>query len=353
MKSNPECLQNLRFLFNLLRYKVKRRRFPAHVAIGVTARCNLNCSYCYARDTINKNAEMDTEMMFSLFDELYDRGTRLICFTGGEPLMRGDLKRLIDYVVLKKGMKCSISTNGLLLEEKIKALENISSINISLDGPEEQHDRNRGRKTHEKVIKAIDFAVSKNIPVSTCTVLSKANMDCVNYIVKLAKEKRILCFFHILYGRLNPDENRGLDQMNLEETKKIMQKIIDYKNAGYPVYYSNRTYAYLRDWPYEDPSRILRKGDSAESEGFKLIPCLAGDCFCFIDTNGKVYPCATLSGQVEALNLVEVGFEAAWNFLPGARCKACAFFFQNELNLLLSLDSSIWLNFVRTTKILG
>lgn len=344
--------QNLKFFFNLLRYKVQGRRFPAHVAIAVTNRCNLKCPYCYAHYGVKENDDINTEKMISLIDELYDRGTRLICFTGGEPLLRDDLKRLIDYVVLEKGMKCNMSTNGLLLEEKIEVLENISSINISLDGNEEQHIRNRGPQNYKKVIKAIDFAKSKNIPVATCTVLNKTNMDCVEYIVELAKGKGILSFFHIPYGRLNPEENKQFNPMGPEEVSKVMQKIIDCKNAGYPIYYSNKTHAYLGDWPYKNPSRILQRGDVSDEKGFKLIPCLAGDCFCFIDANGRVYPCSILSGQVDVLNFLEVGFETAWNFLPKIRCKACSFFFQNELNLLLSLDPGAWLNFIRTTKLL-
>lgn len=353
MKTKSGSLQDIRLLFNLTRRKIQQHRFPAHVAIAVTKRCNLRCSYCYARYDTSEGDSIGTEKMFSLIDELYKRGTRLICFTGGEPLMRKDIKQLIDYVVLEKGMKCGMSSNGLLLEEKIALVKNLSSINISLDGNEEQHNRNRIPRNHKEVLNAIDFALSKNIPVATCTVLHRANMDCVDYIVQLAKRKGILCFFHILYGRLNPEEDQQIDRMDMQETRKVMKKIIDYKNAGYPVYYSNRTHAYVRDWPYENLKPIFQKTTPADKNGFKFIPCLAGDCYCFIDTDGSVYPCAALSEQVRALNFQEVGFKAAWDFLPNVCCKACPFFFQNELNLLFSLDLSVWLNFIKTTRILS
>ncbi len=345
-------MQDLRLIFNLVRYKILKRRFPAHVAISVTNRCNLNCSYCFASYNSQKTDAITTEKMLSLVDELYARGTRLINLTGGEPLIKKDIKTIIDYISLEKGIKCSLSTNGLLLEDKIEDIKNVSSINVSLDGNEEQHNHNRGKQSYEKIIKAIDIAISRKIPVSTCTVLNKDNVSCVDSIVHLAKEKGFLAIFHIPYGRLKLDENFQFNPLCREDLRSVLQKIIDYKDAGYPVYYSNKTHAYIKNWPYSDPSGILQAKDNAVKKGFKEISCLAGDLYCFIDANGRVYPCTVLSGQVKALSFLEVGFQAAWDYLPSIRCQSCSFFFQNELNLLLSLDIDCWRNFIKTTKIL-
>lgn len=339
-------------MFNLLLYKLTKRRFPAHVAISVTNRCNLACTYCFARYNSRDKDNITTEKMIALIDELCCRGTRLINLTGGEPLIRKDLGQIIDYITLKKGLKCSLSTNGLLLEKNINVVKNISSINISLDGNEKQHNRNRGTQDYSKVIGAIELAIRYNIPVSTCTVLNKHNVDCIDEIINLAKEKGFLAIFHFPYGRLKQKENSGLSPLSPGESTKAMQKIIDYKNAGYPIYYSNKTHLYIRDWPYKQPNRILLKKDRINRNNFKIIPCQAGDLYCFIDANGYVYPCTVLSGQIQAYNFLEVGFQKAWDFLPKVRCQACAFFFQNELNLLLSLDMNAWKNFIKTTKII-
>ena len=342
--------QNINFLYNLIRYKIYGQRFPAHVAISVTNRCNLRCPYCFASYSAKEKDKLTTDNLLSLVDELCDKGTKLINITGGEPLLRKDIKVLIDYIVLEKGLRCSLSTNGLLLEEKIEVLKNITSINVSLDGNKEQHNLNRGLQSYEKIVKGIELAVNRKIPVSTCTVLNKTNMNCVEYIVKFSKNMGVHCIFHIPYGRLNDEENHQLKQMNFDETREVLQKIINYKKLGYPVYYSNKTHSYIRDWPYKQPSRILKKSDGQNNKGFRAIPCLAGDLYCFIDACGEVYPCTVLSGQVKVLNFLEVGFQAAWDYLPQIRCQACSFFFQNELNLLLSLNPSVCLNFIRTSK---
>lgn len=344
--------QNIRFILNLLRYKLTGRRFPAHVAISVTNRCNLHCTYCFARYNSHEKADIPTERMIALIDELSDMGTRLINLTGGEPLVRNDIKQIIDYCTLKKGIKCSLSTNGLLLENKIDVLKNISSINISLDGNEKQHNRNRGKQDYQKVIKAIELAVKNHIPVSTCTVINKYNADCVDEIVKLAKEKDFLAIFHFPYGRLKLKENENLHPLSPKETKQVVQKIINYKKAGYPIYYSFKTHEYIRDWPFKQPSRLLLKKDQIKDKNFNIIPCLAGDLYCFIDASGYVYPCTVLCGQIKVKNFLKVGFRKAWDYLPKTRCKACVFFFQNELNLLLGLNISVWRNFIKNTRIL-
>lgn len=343
--------RDLKFIFDLFRYKIQGRRFPAHVAIAVTNRCNLKCSYCFARHSADGEDRITTERIFSLVDELHRKGTRLINLTGGEPLLKKDIKAIIDYITIKKGIRCSLSTNALLLEDKIESLKNINSINISLDGNEEQHNRNRGLQNYKRIIRAIEIAIENKIPVSTCTVLNKTNMDCVDSIVGLAKKKGFLAIFQIPYGRLKPEENKNYEPIDFEEMPKLMQKIIDYKNAGYPVYYSNKTHAYIRDWPCIHSSRTLQKQDIPDKKKFKIIPCFAGDTYCLIDSKGDVYPCAVLSGQVKALNFIETGFEAAWNFLPGIRCRACSFCFQTELNLLFSLCPSVWKNFITLSDI--
>lgn len=337
--------------FKLMRYKLQKRRFPAHVVISVTNRCNLNCPYCFTRYAVNREDRLNMERMISLIDELHKRGTRYINLTGGEPLTRKDIKDIIHYITREKGIKCSLSTNGILLNEKIEVLRGIDSINVSLDGNEEQHNHNRQSQQYGEIIKGIENAVANNIPVTTCTVLTKSNMDCLDDIAKLSKKTGFLAVFHLLRVGLKPNEDLLRQQMSQREIRDVMQRIIDYKKARYPIYYSNKSHAYIRDWPYEHPSRMLRKDDREEKKNFKIIPCVCGDLSCFIDGEGSVYPCAVLSGQVEVLNFLEVGFENAWNFLPHVRCRACSFFFQTELNLLLSLSPAVWKNFITTSNI--
>lgn len=337
--------QHFKFLTNLIRHKLYGYRFPAHVAICVTNKCNLKCPYCFYRYNLNQEDKISTQTMLSLIDELHNRGTAYVNLNGGEPLLRKDIKTIIDYITIDKGMRCSISTNAVLLEERIQDLKNVSVITISLDGNEDEHRRNRGDLSYEKVVSGIDAARRNNISVAICTVLTRNNKDCVDEIAKFSKEKGIFSIFHFLYERLNKQTGQEINSLSREEEKEIMQKIINYKKSGYPIHYTYKVHKYIRDWPCKG-RRIIKEEDDLPKENFKIIPCLAGDLFCYIDAVGSVWPCAVLSGQVESLSFLETGFKKAWDLVPKTRCKTCSFFHQVELNLLLSLNLKGWFELI-------
>ena len=348
MRTLIRYYQDVKFGVNMLRYKLYGHRFPAHVAIAVTNRCNLKCPYCFYGYTLYKEDKVTTRELFYLIDELCRRGTAYINLNGGEPLLRKDIGEIVDRIT-GKGMRCSVSTNAILLEDRIEELKkaNVSVLNISLDGNEEQHRKNRGDISYAKVIKGIDAAHRHDIPVAICTVLTKDNKDCVDEIVRLAKDKGVYSIFHFLYERLDPKDAEP-NQLTREEEIAIMDKIIAYKKQGYPVHYSDRIHEYIKKWPIQG-SRLMLDGNAKQAKDdkdFRIIPCVAGDLYTWIDANGKFCPCAVLSGQVNAQSFAEVGFEKAWNEVPKNRCQSCSFFHQAEMNMLFSLELRGWLDIV-------
>lgn len=343
--------QDVRLMVNLLRHKFFGHRFPAHVAICVTNKCNLDCTYCYSQKFGMFQHDLTTEQMISLIDELFAMGTRYIVLTGGEPLIRKDIRQIIRHIV-GKGMKCGMSSNALLFERNLDVLDYLTSVNISIDGDEETHIKNRGQQDYKKILRGVDTAIARGLPVSIGCVLTKANQHCIKYVADLAKDKGCQCYFHIPYWRVDSSEGeRGYTActpMSMEETSKAMAQIHDLKNSGYPISYSNRMHAYLRDWPFKTPTVHRKELRDGMSKGFKPIHCLAGECYCIIDADGSVFPCASMIGQVKALKLTEVGFRKAWDNILAVRCSACHFFLQNELNLLFSLDVPTWMNLVKS-----
>lgn len=111
-------------IFQLLKAKVSGKRIPARVFLQLTKYCNMKCRHCWAyqqdyQDDIRDAKELTTKEMLELINLLYDRGTRWINFLGGEPLLRKDLGIILDHA-RKKGIYCEMSTNGLLVDQKIK-----------------------------------------------------------------------------------------------------------------------------------------------------------------------------------------------------------------------------------------
>jgi cyclic pyranopterin phosphate synthase len=109
-----------------------------NLRISVTDRCNLRCTYCMPEEVVFMDrAELLTFEEITHFVEVAaPLGIDKLRLTGGEPLLRRDLPRLVRMVAGVKGIKdVGLTTNGLLLVNQAQALfdAGLRRINISLD----------------------------------------------------------------------------------------------------------------------------------------------------------------------------------------------------------------------------
>jgi GTP 3',8-cyclase len=107
--------------------------------ISVTDRCNFRCSYCMPLDEyewIDKKEILTFEEITRLAIIFVGLGVEKIRLTGGEPLVRQNLDRLVKQVSAINGLKdLCLTTNGALLAEKIASLKEagLRRVNISID----------------------------------------------------------------------------------------------------------------------------------------------------------------------------------------------------------------------------
>jgi GTP 3',8-cyclase len=107
--------------------------------ISVTDRCNFRCSYCMPLDKyewIDKKEILTFEEITRLATLFVGLGVEKIRLTGGEPLVRQNLDRLVGKLSAIQGLKdLCLTTNGALLGEKIQSLKlaGLRRINVSLD----------------------------------------------------------------------------------------------------------------------------------------------------------------------------------------------------------------------------
>jgi cyclic pyranopterin phosphate synthase len=113
-------------------------RVHNNLRISVTDRCNLRCTYCMAEDvTFMDRAELLTFEEIARFVAIAaPLGIDKIRLTGGEPLMRRDIPRLVKMIRALGGIDdLGLTTNGILLAEHAQELfdAGLKRINISLD----------------------------------------------------------------------------------------------------------------------------------------------------------------------------------------------------------------------------
>jgi GTP 3',8-cyclase len=113
-------------------------RVHNNLRISVTDRCNLRCTYCMPEEVVF----MDRAELLS-FEEIarfvrvaVPLGIDKVRLTGGEPLMRRELPRLVAMLSAIEGVRdIGLTTNGLLLADQAQALRDagLRRINVSLD----------------------------------------------------------------------------------------------------------------------------------------------------------------------------------------------------------------------------
>lgn len=114
-------------------------RFHNNLRISITDRCNLRCTYCMPEVNVNymDRAEILTYEEIVRFVEIISKyGVNKIRLTGGEPLVRQNVDRLISRIrSIEKIKDIGLTTNGILLTDQADDLyrAGLRRINISLD----------------------------------------------------------------------------------------------------------------------------------------------------------------------------------------------------------------------------
>ena len=110
-----------------------------YLRISVTDKCNLRCIYCMPEEgvPIRNHADfLSFEDIEKVVKEAAKLGINKIRLTGGEPLVKKDIEKLVEKIANIEGIKeVTMTTNGILLPQKAKALQKagLKRVNISCD----------------------------------------------------------------------------------------------------------------------------------------------------------------------------------------------------------------------------
>ena len=181
---------------------VDRYRRPlADLRISVTDRCNFRCTYCMPKEIFGRDYEFLARDLLLSFEEItrltglfVDRGVNKIRLTGGEPLLRKDLERLIAMLKAIPGVEdLTLTTNGALLARKAETLAaaGLDRVTVSLDSLDDEvfMAMNDVGFPVAKVLEGIEAAAAAGLtPVKVNMVVKKGLND--GSIVDMAKHFR-------------------------------------------------------------------------------------------------------------------------------------------------------------------
>jgi uncharacterized protein len=294
------------------------------VVLGVTENCNFRCHYCsysgkYIDERVHNKKKMDFEtarLAVDLFFNMIYTNTRMkkrsgiyIGFYGGECLLEFDLiKSVIEYTekaAIKKNLKnrfnilYRLTTNGYLLNDEIVDFfkEKDVIIDVSLDGPEEEHNKFRvtknGEKTWEKIMNNL-YRIKEKYP---------------DYYENSIYYKMTLHPFHDFkaidrFFSDNPhmfkDERISFNSVNLEglkknEIEKFQKRTID-----------SRDLRYLR--ANRDIKLKFNLKNKYSRKNFTGT-CFPGGEKIFVDTDGQLNVCEKINQNTPKIGDVRSGFD--------------------------------------------
>ncbi|MCL2872623.1 MAG: GTP 3',8-cyclase MoaA [Betaproteobacteria bacterium] len=162
-----------------------RQRPLRDLRISVTDRCNFRCTYCMPKNAFGRDHAFLSHEEVLRFEEItrlaqlfVHLGVRKIRLTGGEPLLRKNIERLIEMLATIDGIDLTLTTNASILAKKAQSLRDagLQRITVSLDAMDDITFRriNDVNFPLDRVLEGIDAAARVGLtPIKINTVVKR------------------------------------------------------------------------------------------------------------------------------------------------------------------------------------
>lgn len=240
-----------RINYKLLPLKIKlykdRSFFIQGASLFLTWRCNLSCKMCNLFGEVGsfKNSEKSkNELSLDIWKKIIDELSLFspsLFWTGGEPFIYKDWHNLAKYIKQYKFTSLNVLTNGTTLKSDAKKIvETIDSLNISLDGVEDVHNKIRGFNVFDKIIEGIKFLQEEKLKQNkktpyiniACTIFDLNYENLEELIYFIIDEK--LDINTLIFQQLEFIGDEGLKKTE-EIFSKCGQKINIWKGFNYKM----------------------------------------------------------------------------------------------------------------------
>lgn len=279
---------------------------PIYLEIGPVNFCNHKCIFCALDYQKKKKTSINTEVLLNAIVNMASYGVKAIMFAGeGEPLLHPDLPEIIR-VTKNNGIDVSITTNGVLLNEKKidQILHNLSWIKVSIDaGIEQTYAVMHGTKKNDfnLVLKNLEYACrvrnTHNLDVSIGTQMLMLEQN-INEVEKLTiKVKAAGVDYLVLkpYSQ-HPDSINKFNFCMTEHNQKLHELVRRYSDEKFDLVYRSATALEI------------------ESHEIKYNNCHGINFYTLIESSGNIIPCNLFYGKKEYCygNLMDKSFQEIW-----------------------------------------
>jgi len=335
---------------------------PCIAHLTLTNRCNLRCSMCNMWAMTPKE-DLSEEVLHNLRTSRLWPGIRILDLTGGEPFL-ADVPAIVKILLTKNIQSIYLTTNGTLSLRVLEQAEKILQIGggfhlfigVSLDGPEEIHDRLRGVEgTYRRVIESLEGLArlageNSRLQISIKYTIMPENWQYISETFDLAQSMGFgfTAKPYLFSGILG---NTGDVQFTSEQIRSIETQINEIDRAikeqhfrPFQVWRSIARHAdrifhrelihYLQRYYLQGDTRGLYRCDSS----FMSV---------MIHCDGKIYSCPKLMKPMGDLkhHTLEAVWESeqAWAVRKYIQSGACACFSQCDMMPSLLIRRKAWM----------
>lgn len=236
----------------ILDTKLRGKKIPGGLILGLTYRCQCNCDYCsVGKYHVVKSKELTTLEVKKLINLLRSLGVIKLNFFGGEPLICKDLADLSQYAS-SKGLFVFIDTNGYLLDAKKARMfkrAGVTAVNINMSSQIESKcafsDSNM-RKTFFRMSECIQFCVDENLTVLLSVfvekeIVVKGILEKIITFAKKNKAKGVRLLLPMLCGNLF-NSSSGLTGNDLDRVYSLVDNYFVYVESIFYGMNKNKKY---------------------------------------------------------------------------------------------------------------
>jgi len=260
--------------------------------VSVTDRCNFRCRYCMPRERFGKEHNFLPKSEILSYEEIQKfvlackpLGLRKVRITGGEPLLRKDLPKLVRYIS-DLGIEVALTTNGSFLKREAARLAEagLDRVTISLDAVDQElHSRiTDSNVTVIDILDGIHEAISRGLgPVKVNCVVQRGVNE--SQITKLVRQFRGTGAIVRFIEFMDVGGTNGWTRGQVVPTSEILEFLSDEFDLV-PL---------MRDSPSDVASRWGHSDGSGEV-GFisSVSQPFCGDCVrARLSSNGKLFTC--------------------------------------------------------------
>ena len=290
-----------------------RGRALHDLRISVTDRCNFRCVYCMTKDVFGHDYPFMPHAELLTFEEItrvarvfVDLGVRKIRLTGGEPLLRRHLEKLVAMLRGLGDIDITLTTNGALLAKKAQVLRDagLTRVTVSLDSLDDATFKamNDVDFPVDKVLEGIDAAAAAGLAPVKINMVVKRGVNETS-IVPMARHFKGTGHVVRFIEYMDVGATNGWRMDDVVSAREIVDAI----SETMPLVHATPNYTgeVAQRWSYRDGAGEI--GVIAS-----VTQAFCRDCTrARLSTEGKLYTCLFANEGFDLRMLLRDGFDDA------------------------------------------